>query len=175
MSVRIQWRMLRSVLQYIFQQCYTENEIEGELCGTVLGWNPSRSVCWEKSIISVVSSNSWAVTATRTECIGVNLTCLFSSYSSCACETNYFYSVSVLQESLKKTQPKLGTCKIKTHDLFFSLLFCSENCLPPHNQGHIDCLSVSEALLAAESVSLNVECLYSPTSVREDLLFTFLC
>lgn len=58
---------------------------------------------------------------------------------------------------------------------FFSLLFCSENCLPPHNQGHIDCLYVGEALLAAESVSLNVECLCSTTSAQEDVLFTFLC
>jgi len=75
---------------------------------------------------------------------------------------------------LKKTQPKLGTCKIKTHDLFFSVLFCSENCLPPHNQGHIDCLCVSGALLAAESVSSNVECLCTVTLVRKDVLFTFL-
>lgn len=175
MSVRIRWRMLCSLLQYSFQKCYAENEIERELYGTVLGRNPSNQFTGKRSIILVVSSNSWEVMATRTECIGVNLTCLFSSYSSCACETNYFYSVSVLQESLKKTQPKLGTCKIKTHDLFFSLLFCIENCLPPYNQGHIDCLSVSEALLPAESVSLNVECLYSLTSVQEDLLFTFLC
>lgn len=52
--------------------------------------------------------------------------------------------------------------------------FCSENCLPPHNQGHIDCLCVSGALLAAESVSLNVECLYTLTSVQGDAVFTIL-
>lgn len=53
-------------------------------------------------------------------------------------------------------------------------LFCSENCLPHHNQGHIDCLYVSGALLAAEPVSLNAECLYTTTSVQDNAQFTFL-
>lgn len=89
--------------------------------GTIVGQNPSNQFTRKWEDILVMSSNSWGVTGPRAERIGVNLRCLLAVPCFILVQQTIFILFQYSKKALKKTQPKLGTCKIKTHDLFFSL------------------------------------------------------